>query len=253
MSRKPIIAGNWKMNNAEGAAGDLATALVRTLGDVTAVDIVICPPATSLHAAVATTAGSAIAVGAQNVHWAENGAFTGELAASMLTAIPIDYVIIGHSERRQYFGETDETVNKRLRAALNAELRPIVCCGETLEQRRAGEMTDVVTRQVTAALKDISAKEAILTTLAYEPIWAIGTGETASPEQAQEVHRVIRDLLVKLYDKATAEEVRIQYGGSVKSSNVASLMSQPDIDGALVGGASLKASEFTRLVLNAIS
>lgn len=257
MARKLFIAGNWKMNHAAAATADTIRDLVAKLsptcksGCCCQIDCAICPPFTSLAAAVEAAAGSCITIGAQNIHWAETGAFTGEISAAMLKEIPVTLAIIGHSERRQYFGETDATVNQRLRAALDAGIQPIVCVGELLGERQAGETEAVVERQIRGAFEGVSAEEMAGITIAYEPVWAIGTGETATPDQAQAVHKVIRTLLATLYSQDVADVVRIQYGGSVKPGNVAELMAQPDIDGALVGGASLKADDFSQLIKNA--
>jgi triosephosphate isomerase len=253
MSRKLIIAGNWKMNHTSGAAAELVSALTQSLADVDSVDVVVCPPMLSLDAALQAAQGSAIGVGSQNIHWAASGAFTGEVSADMLNDAGVAYVIIGHSERRQYFGETDTTVNQRLRAALDGGLIPIVCVGETLAQRESGDTESVVGTQLRDSLAGLSSEEMQKTIVAYEPVWAIGTGVTASPEQAQDVHAFIRALLADLHGQAIADVVRIQYGGSVKPGNSADLMGQADIDGALVGGASLKADDFTALIKNAIA
>ena len=212
------------------------------------VDVVVAPPFTSLVPVEKLIRGSRIALAAQNLYWETFGAYTGEVSAKMLFDVGCKHVIIGHSERRQYFGETDETVNQRLKAALSEGLEPILCVGEVLEERKAGLTGEVVDRQATQALAGISQSEVGRLVIAYEPVWAIGTGETATPEQAQEVHVQIRGLIRDLYDEATAEGLRIQYGGSVKPDNVRALMDQPDVDGALVGGASLKAESFLGIV-----
>jgi triosephosphate isomerase len=251
MARKLIIAGNWKMNHGAGKTREIVCGLRAELADVMAVDIVVCPPFTSLAAAVEAAAGSNIVVAAQNLNWAENGAFTGEISAAMLTELPVTYVIIGHSERRHYFGETDETVNQRLRAALDAGLIPIVCVGETQHEREAGETEAVVGRQLDGGLAGLNTAEVTGTVIAYEPVWAIGTGLTATPDQAQAVHAFIRNRIRAAHGADAADQVRIQYGGSVKVDNAAELMSQADIDGALVGGASLKVDDFAALVRNA--
>ncbi len=247
MSRRFFIAGNWKMNKTAAETEQLAGELHGLLGDVTEVDIAVCPPFTSLAAAVRVLAGSAVRVGAQNVHWAEAGAFTGEVSAAMLKGVPVEYVIIGHSERRQYFGETSATVNQRLRTALAGGLKPIVCIGETLEQREAGITDSVIEEQLTDSLADLSPEDAAGTVIAYEPVWAIGTGRTATPAQAQEVHVFIRGLLRDRFG-SVAEDIRVLYGGSMKPANAADLLRQPDIDGGLVGGASLKAPDFAAIV-----
>lgn len=248
--RKPIIAGNWKLNNTSQEAAELVTLLKRNLSEVTDVDIVVCPVFTALSVVADLLTESEIHLGAQNLYWEDAGAFTGEVSGGLLKEIGVEYVIIGHSERRQFFGETDQTVNKKIRAALKHGLIPIVCVGEVLAEREADRTFDVIQRQVKESLSGFSAAQARKMIVAYEPVWAIGTGKTATPQQAQEVHKFIRDLLVKLYDEETAAEVRIQYGGSVKADNIADLISQPDIDGALVGGASLKADSFTQIVKN---
>lgn len=248
--RKPIIAGNWKLNNTEKQTVELVTALRNELVDVQGVDIVICPVFTFLTVVQDMLIDSDIAVGAQNLYWEDSGAFTGEVSAPLLKDVGVTYVIIGHSERRQFFGETNQTVNKKIRAALKHELTPIVCVGEVLAQREADQTFDVIRSQIEESLAGFSAAEARKMIVAYEPVWAIGTGKTATPRQAQDVHKFIRDLLTELYDEKTAADVRIQYGGSVKPDNIAELISQPDIDGALVGGASLKADSFTQIVRN---
>ena len=248
MQSKLIIAGNWKMNYTAETAVHVINTLKTKVSDITSVDIVICPPFTALTAAVETSKGSNISIGAQNVHWKSNGAFTGEISAEMLKEISVKYVIIGHSERRQYFGETDQTVNQRLLAALEAELLPIVCVGETLEQRQNNETERVITHQISKCLSGLSLEQMERTIIAYEPVWAIGTGMTATPEQAQEVHHLIRGLIIERFNSTVATKIRIQYGGSVKVDNAYQLMSKPDINGALVGGASLKADEFSELI-----
>ncbi|RMD74951.1 MAG: triose-phosphate isomerase [Lentisphaerae bacterium] len=253
MSRKLFIAGNWKMNHNRAETKAMLAAFCPAVKDVVGkLDIAVCPTFTSLDAAREVLAGTGIQLGAQNVHWAESGAFTGEIAASMLKEVPVDFAIIGHSERRQYFGETDATVNQRLKACLNAGLAAIVCVGETLDERKAGQVESVVSRQVREGLAGIDAASMARVTIAYEPVWAIGTGETATPQQAQEVHALIRKLLAELFGQEVADQIRIQYGGSVKPDNVQELMAQPDIDGALVGGASLKADSFSSLIHNAL-
>jgi len=251
--RKLIIAGNWKLNNTEKEAVELVTALRNDLVDVNAIDIVVCPVFTVLPVVHDILLESNIGLGAQNVYWEDSGAFTGEISAPLLKDIGVQYVIVGHSERRQYFGETDETVNKRIKAALAHDLTPIVCVGEVLQEREDGKAFEVIQRQCEGAFAGLSAAEMEKLVVAYEPVWAIGTGKTATPDQAQEVHKFIRDLLAKLYDDNVAQTVRIQYGGSVKPENSAELMSQPDIDGALVGGASLKADSFVGIIKNSCS
>lgn len=231
---------------------DEAKALVQDLKgrvqNVTNVEIVVCPPFISLQTVKDVLAGSNIGLGAQNVFWEKNGAFTGEVSAPMLKSVGCAYVIIGHSERRTYFSETDSTVNKRIFASLTEGLKPIVCVGETLEEREAGKTFDVIKRQITGGLANLSTEQMVPVVIAYEPVWAIGTGKTATPAQAQEVHAFIRQLLKELFGQATADATRLQYGGSVKPENAAELMSQPDIDGALVGGASLKAETFEKII-----
>ncbi len=251
MSRRNFIAGNWKMNKTQDEGVALAKALLEKVASVDDVDIAVCPTFTVLAPVVEALKGTCVKVGAQNVHWAESGAFTAEISAEMLKEIPVDYAIIGHSERRQYFAETDETVNMRLKRALEADLKPIVCVGETLEEREAGETEAVVKRQIEGGLNGLSADDMATVTLAYEPVWAIGTGKTATPEQAEDVHAFIRGLLTDMFGAERAEAVRIQYGGSVKASNAAELLCQPNIDGALVGGASLKADDFAAIIMAA--
>ena len=251
MSRKVIIAGNWKMNKTAAEGKALVEALKPLVADVTDADVVVCPPFTTISAVVEAAKGSNIKVGAQNIHWAESGAFTGEISAAMLKETGIDYVIIGHSERRQYFGETDETVNKRIKAALKYELKPIVCIGETLEERESGVTNDVIDKQLRGGLADLTAADIANITIAYEPVWAIGTGKTATPDMAQETHAFIRKVLVDMFG-AAGNDVVIQYGGSMKPENSAELIAKEDIDGGLIGGAALKADSFTALVKNGI-
>ena len=246
--RKPIIAGNWKLNKTSREAMVLVEELKRDLADVNGVDIVVCPPFTALESVSEALMESNIAVGAQNMYWTDSGAFTGEVSAPMLKDFGVQYVIVGHSERRQYFGETNETVNKRLRAALSHQMTPIVCVGENLAEREANKTFDIIKNHCEGSLAGLTAEEAQKIVIAYEPVWAIGTGKTASPQQAQEVHAFIRQLLGKMFSADAAQTVRIQYGGSVTPENIASLISQPDIDGALVGGASLKAPSFAAIV-----
>jgi triosephosphate isomerase len=211
-------------------------------------EIVLCPPFPALAAAAQAAGGGAIAIGAQNLHWEDEGAFTGEVSGEMIVAAGATHAIVGHSERRQYFGETDETVNKKVKQALAKGLLPILCVGETLAEREAGKLTEVISRQVTGGLKDIATEAMKKVVIAYEPVWAIGTGKTATPEQANEVHALIRNKVKSLYDAGIAEGLRIQYGGSVTPDNASTLMAMPDIDGALVGGASLKPESFAALV-----
>jgi len=249
---KPIIAGNWKLNKTPHEPILLVSELKREIVDVEGVDIVLCPPFTALADVADALTDTNIALGAQNVFWEDAGAFTGEISAPMLKDLGVTYVIIGHSERRQYFHETNETVNKRLRAALKHGLVPIVCVGENLAQRESNKTFDVIKDHCEGSLSGLSAEEMGKVVLAYEPVWAIGTGKTATPQQAQEVHVFIRQLLGKMFGEETAGSVRIQYGGSVTPDNVVSLMAQADIDGALVGGASLKAPSFAAIVKGAI-
>lgn len=245
--RKPIIAGNWKMNKTIAEALDFAKQLEGSALSPD-VDAVICAPYLSLQSLVEVLRPSAIKVGAQNLHFEDAGAFTGEVSAQMLREIGVDYVIIGHSERRQYFGETDETVNKKLIKALASELIPILCVGESLEERETGKTNDIIEGQIKKGLQNISAEEIERVVIAYEPIWAIGTGKTATSEQANEVCVFIRKILAELFGTTASERVRIQYGGSVKPSNIKEIMEQSDIDGALVGGASLIAEDYLQLV-----
>lgn len=246
MSRIPLIAGNWKMNNTKRETLDFLSSFLPKVENIT-IEMAICPPFTDLYAAAEKLKGTKVKLGAQNMHWEETGAFTGEVSPLMLKEIPCDYVIIGHSERRQYFAETDETVNKKIKSALKHNIAPIVCVGESLAQREEGITIDFVMTQVENALKDIKSEDAKKIVFAYEPIWAIGTGKTASASDAQEVIGAIRNKIEKLYNKDVAEEVRILYGGSVKPENIKELMAEADIDGALVGGASLKPDSFYAL------
>ena len=241
--RQAIIEGNWKMNKTRPEARALIEELKPIAAEATC-GVVICVPFTNLETAVELTKGTNIKVGAENVHFEEKGAFTGEISAAMLTEIGVEYVIIGHSERRQYFGETDETVNKRTKAALKAGLKPIVCVGELLWERECNITEEVIARQIKLDLYDVSAEDVKKTVIAYEPVWAIGTGKTASAAQAQEVCAFIRATLAKLYSKEVADAVTIQYGGSMNPGNAAELVAQPDVDGGLIGGASLKAADF---------
>jgi len=247
--RKKIVAANWKMNMTQAESARFVESLLLDLGDITDVEVVIVPPFTAI-AKVMDALGKAqnIKVGAQNMHWERGGAFTGEISAALLRDLFVHYVVLGHSERRILFGETDEIVNRKVRAAHEASLRPIVCVGETLEQRDRGNVEKILSIQLRGSLKDLSEKELQETVIAYEPVWAIGTGRNATPAQAQEAHAFIRDTLRDLSDEATADRIRIQYGGSVKPDNARELMSQPDIDGALVGGASLDPRSFSEIV-----
>ena len=237
--RRKIIAGNWKMNKTPSEAVKLIKTLVPLVNDSDS-DVVFCVPFVDIPYAIDALKGTNIAVGAQNMHWEEKGAYTGEIAADMLYELGVEYVIIGHSERRQYFAETDESVNKKVLKAFEYELIPIICCGETLEQREDGITLDLVKGQITKAFMDVPAEDAVKAVIAYEPIWAIGTGKVATKEQAQEVCAYIRMVIGDLYGQEVASEIRIQYGGSVNADNAAELFSMPDIDGGLVGGASLK-------------
>ena len=250
--RKKIVAANWKMNITQAEAASFVETLLREIGDVSDVEVVIVPPFTAI-AKVSEALGSSetIKIGAQNMYWERGGAFTGEISAAMLRDLFVRYVVLGHSERRQLLGETDEIVNRKVHAALEASLRPIVCIGETLEQRESGNVETVLSQQLRRSLSGVGARELNETVVAYEPVWAIGTGRTASPEQAQEAHAFIRRTLGEISDHATAAKIRIQYGGSVKPDNARTLMSQPDIDGALVGGASLDPRSFAQIVQGA--
>jgi triosephosphate isomerase (TIM) len=250
--RKPIVAGNWKMNKTVAEAIDLAQDIKRDLGTVSDVDIVLCPPFTALKAVSDVVTGSHVDLGAQNMHWEASGAYTGEVAPGMLRELFCHYVILGHSERRAYFHETDEIVNKKVKAALAANLHPIVCVGELLEDRDAGRTEKVVETQLRGSLAGLSTREWVDVIIAYEPVWAIGTGRTASPEQAQEVHAFIRGVIKDMADEAVADSVRIQYGGSMKPSNAKELLGQPDIDGGLIGGAALEARSFVDIVRAAL-
>jgi len=254
MSRKQFIAGNWKMNTSLAGAVALADGLKAKIGRVEQVDLAVAPPFVYLSAVADELEDSAIAVAAQNVFHEDSGAYTGEISGQMLKDVGCRYVIIGHSERRHVFGETDELINRKVIKALSDGLDVILCVGELLEQRQAEQTDEVVARQVKIALEGVASRQpgdmalGERLTVAYEPVWAIGTGKTATPAQAQDVHAMIRRLLGEIYDRQTAEGVRIQYGGSVKPSNAAELLAQPDIDGALVGGASLKADDFAAIV-----
>jgi len=248
MSRKPLIAANWKMYKTTEEARACAEALLPLCLGHTRDEIVICPPFISLSIVLDALSGSGIFVGAQNMHYAEEGAFTGEISAPMLTSIGVTHVIIGHSERRQYFNETDETVNQKLHAALRHGLTPIVCIGEVLAERESGLTEEVLIRQIAKALLNISPERAAPIVIAYEPVWAIGTGKTATPEQAAQAHLLIRSEVARRLNREIADNMRILYGGSVRPDNAASLLTQPGIDGALVGGASLKPESFAQLV-----
>jgi triosephosphate isomerase len=250
--RPKVIAGNWKMNKDLAESESLITNLKAKLGNgVGGVQVIICPPFTSLALARELIKGSPLKLGAQNMYHEDEGAYTGEISATMLRSVGCTHVILGHSERRQYFGETNELINKKAKKALASGLIPIICVGETLEEREKGITGQVVTAQVKGVLKDIPASDVEKLIIAYEPVWAIGTGRNATPEQAEEVHRLIRKLIGQLYNWATADTLLIQYGGSVKPENAVELLQQPDIDGALVGGACLKADSFYQIILAA--
>jgi triosephosphate isomerase (TIM) len=250
--RKLIIAGNWKMNKTVTEALALVDDLKNGLANIKEVDIVVCPPFTALCEVAKALRDSNIRLGAQDMSEHNPGAYTGEIAAEMLKEFAVRYVILGHSERRQYHKESDELISKKARAAHAASLEPIICVGETLAEREAGQMEKILETQVHGSLTGLNKEQMTETIIAYEPVWAIGTGRTATTAQAQEAHAFIRGLLVKLFDEATARRVRIQYGGSVKPSNARELMSQPDVDGALVGGASLEAQSFAEIVKDSI-
>ena len=245
--RKAVIAGNWKMNKTRPEAKALIEALVPLAKDA-GCEVVICVPFTNLETAVELTKGTNIKVGAQNCHFAKSGAYTGEISADMLTEVGVEYVVLGHSERRQYFGETDETVNKRTKAALEAGLKPIVCVGELLWERECNITEEVIARQIKLDFYDVSAEDLKKCIIAYEPVWAIGTGKTATADQAQEVCAFIRNTLAKLYGKDVADTITIQYGGSMNAGNAAELLSKVDVDGGLIGGASLKAPDFATII-----
>ncbi len=248
MTRRTLIAGNWKMNMRSATARSLAKGIVDAVGKSPDVEVVLCPPAAYLAIVTEITAGTPVEVGAQNLYAAEDGAFTGEINASMLTDVGCRFVILGHSERRQLMGETDADVSKKLHAALAGNLVPIVCVGETLQQREADETEAVVETQIRGSLAGLDEARAAGIVIAYEPVWAIGTGKVATKEQAEAVHAYIRQLLAKMFTPDVAEQIRIQYGGSVKPSNAAELLAQPNIDGALVGGASLKVEDFVGII-----
>ena len=247
--RKKIVAANWKMNMTVGESMAFMDTFLHELGADNSVEVVIVPPFTALaKVSEILSVGQQAKLGAQNMHWEKAGAFTGEISAPMLRELYVRYVVLGHSERRTLFGETDEIVNKKTRAAIDAALRPIVCIGETLSERDAGKVEEILDRQIKGSLAGVTARELADVVVAYEPVWAIGTGRTASPQQAQDAHAFIRSKLAELWDSASAEKVRIQYGGSVKPQNAAELMGQADIDGALVGGASLDPRGFAEIV-----
>ena len=251
--RRPFIAGNWKMNLNRADAVALARDLKDGIGDAANVDVAACPPSAYLDAVAAELSGSPVALGAQNMYFEQNGAFTGELSGAMLMDVGCKYVILGHSERRRIIGETDEDVCLKVHAALAADLKPIVCVGETLEEREAGKTFDIVRQQFYGSLAGVTEEQALQIVIAYEPVWAIGTGKTASPEQAEEVHANIRDVMRSRFGENVASQVRIQYGGSVKAENAAEILAKENIDGALVGGASLEAAKFLPIIAAAKS
>ena len=245
--RKAVIAGNWKMNKTPAEAKVLLEGIMPLVKDADC-DVIACVPYVDLQTALETTAGSNVQIGAENCHWAESGAFTGEISANMLTSMGVKTVIIGHSERRTYFGDTDVTVQKRVRAALDADMTVILCVGEYLEQREQGVTAEVVAMQTKIDLQGVSKDELKNVIIAYEPVWAIGTGKTATAEQANEVCALIRGTIADLYDEEAAEGITIQYGGSMNAKNAAELLAQPDVDGGLIGGASLKPTDFAEIV-----
>lgn len=248
MDRRLLIAGNWKMNTTYDQAVELTSALVEKVGSIDALDIAVCPPFPYLLAVGQAIKGSNITLGAQDVFYEDNGAYTGEVSAEMLKDAGCKYVICGHSERRHVIGETDELINRKLLKSIAEGLYPILCVGELLTERQAGETIEVVSQQVTRGLEGVSATDMKNVTIAYEPVWAIGTGVNATPDQAEQVQAMIRQLIGQIYDASHAKETRILYGGSVKPDNAAELLACPDIDGALVGGASLKADDFARII-----
>jgi len=250
--RRPIIAGNWKMNKTVEDALDVAIGLKRKFYTFGEADIVICPPFTALSKVGDEISDSSIMLGAQDVYWEEEGAFTGEVSPKMLKDVRVRYVIIGHSERRVLFGETDEAVNKKVKVVLRYGMIPIMCIGERLEERDNGTTYEVLEKQLTRGLKDIAKEDVTRIIIAYEPVWAIGTGRTATPHEAQEAHKFIRDFIEKHFEKEASMKLRIQYGGSVKPDNIAKLMAEEDIDGALVGGSSLDVNTFVQIVENSI-
>ncbi len=251
MSRKIIVAGNWKMNTTVQESVSLAKDVVAEVGSVEDVTVAVCPPFTSLYAVSEVLKGSNVKLGAQDVHWEEAGAFTGKVSISMLKSCGVEVVVLGHSEQRQYFGETDATVNKKVKATLAGDLLPIICVGETLEEREAGKLEAVCTTQVTGAYEGLTKDEALKTVIAYEPVWAIGTGVTATPQQADDSHAVIRAILADIYDSEVAQSIQIQYGGSMKPDNAKELLALENVDGGLIGGAALKAELFKGVVIPA--
>jgi triosephosphate isomerase len=246
--RRPLIAGNWKMYKTAEESAETARQLVERVADASDVDIMIAPTFTALASVFKVIQNSPVALGAQNLFWENEGAYTGEISASMLKSVGCHYCIIGHSERRQYFAETDETVNKRIQAAIRVGLKPVLCIGETEKERESEQTFSVLDKQVKNGLKDLVLDQLDNLIIAYEPVWAIGTGKTATDDQAQEVHQFIRSLVEKNFDSTLSDSIRILYGGSVKPNNIEGLMSMPDIDGALVGGASLDAESFSKIV-----
>jgi len=253
MIRKKLIAGNWKMNKTAADGAALTTEILAAIGRETSVDVVLCPPFTALESVGRALDGQALKLGAQNMHPEKNGAFTGEVSAEMLRGLFVTYVILGHSERRTYFGDTDAFVNKKTLAALANQLKPILCVGETLAEREGGSTLAVVQKQLEGGLVGVTAEQLTSVVIAYEPVWAIGTGKVATTAQAQEVHAYIRELLTKLYGAPLAQKVRILYGGSMKPSNAPELLAQKDIDGGLIGGAALEAKSFVELVKAALA
>ncbi len=250
--RKPLIAGNWKMYKTTQEATNLVNTIKAGIHSISDCDVVVCPPATLLSAVNPLLNGSGISLGAQNMYFEKEGAFTGEISPVMLKDVGCRYVILGHSERRQIFGETDALINKKVKAALAYSLIPIVCVGETLPERESGQAKETVRKQFEGSLKDLTADQLEKIIIAYEPVWAIGTGKTASPEQAQEMHEFIRDLLIKRTSKELAAKIRILYGGSVKPENISGIMAQPDVDGGLVGGACLKGESFIQIIQGSV-
>lgn len=247
--RRKVVAGNWKMNKDLSGTIELISAIKNELSkSETSTEVIVCPPFTSLESANTVLKGSSIKLGAQNMHYEDNGAFTGEISAEMLKSVGCQYVILGHSERRTLFGESNEMINKKIKKAVSAGLKPIFCVGETLEERESGSTEKVVETQIREGLSGLSETELSELIIAYEPVWAIGTGKTATPQQAQDVHQFIRNLISELFSSNFADKLVIQYGGSVKPDNAAELFSQPDIDGGLIGGASLKADAFLAIV-----
>ena len=246
--RKYLIAGNWKMNKTADEAVDLVKSITHDIGSSTDVGVAVCPPFTALETVSKLVGKSTLSLGAQNMHPKADGAYTGEISAAMLRQLYVTYVILGHSERREYFGESDAFINEKVQAALANNLRPILCVGETLEEREAGKVESVIKTQVEGGLAGVSAAEAENIVIAYEPVWAIGTGKTATPEMAQEVHAFIRKTLATVLDDAAAGKIRILYGGSMKPANAEELLAQPDIDGGLIGGAALDAKSFVKIV-----